>query len=373
MIAGGMGRILHQHIFKQELKQDDLIIVLGGPSFLIGLGRGSASSQHGSDIDQALDFASVQRANPEIQRRAQEVIDACVRLENSNPILSIHDVGAGGLCNAVPELVFDHAMGAFMQLRSIPLAQPDLTPMEIWCNESQERYVLAIKESSLSMLEKLCYHESCPFALIGQVINAKELRIYDDYFNNYPVDVPMALFFEKMPQLQINTMCVTAPSLPFQQGLIKLSSAIERVLQLPCVADKSFLITIGDPSVGGLVARDQIVGPWQVPVADVAVSLLSDADHRGMTMAIGERAPIALLQHAASARMAVSEAITNLLAADIDSLSSIELSANWMSAAGFPGEAAGLYDAVEAIGLSLCPQLGIPIPVGKDSMSMRMS
>lgn len=372
MIAGGLGNIRPQQVEKQILPSGALLIVLGGPAMLIGIGGGAASSMAAGTQHQELDFASVQRGNAEMQRRCQEVINACWSLGEDNPILSIHDVGAGGLSNALPELMESSERGGQINLRAIPSAETGLSPLEIWCNEAQERYVLGIKPNSLAIFGALAERERCPFAVVGETTVEKNLVVADSHFNNLPVDLPLPVLFGNTPKLVRDVVHDDIEPLPFDIHNIDLMEAATRVLQLPCVADKSFLITIGDRTVTGMIARDPMVGPWQVPVADVAVTANSYYGYTGEAMAIGERAPIALLHHAASARMAVAEAITNIAAAAIADISAIKLSANWMAASGYPGEDAGLYDAVEAVGLELCPALGISIPVGKDSLSMRM-
>ncbi len=373
MIAGGLGEIRASQVNKETVSVNALLVVLGGPGMAIGLGGGSASSRSSDENSENLDFTSVQRSNPEMQRRAQEVINTCIALGDNNPILSIHDVGAGGLSNALPELIESSERGGRFQLRDIPSDESSMTPLEIWCNESQERFVLAIAPDNLELFTALCHRECCPFAVVGEAQATPQLTVVDKQFENNPIDLPLSLLFQDMPQMQ----CTDKHTHPSGQLLvlddIEISEAVQRVLQYPCVADKSFLITIGDRSVGGLVARDQMVGPWQVPVSDVAVTAQGFLDYRGEALAMGERAPIALIHHAASARMAVGEAITNIAAAEIDNISDIALSANWMAAADYPGEGAGLYDAVQAIGEELCPALGISIPVGKDSLSMRAS
>lgn len=371
MIAGGIGAIRESQIYKRKLPVGALLIVLGGPAMAIGLGGGSASSRSSSENTAHLDFASVQRSNPEMQRRCQEVINACWSLGADNPILSIHDVGAGGLANALPEIVADSEKGAQIQLRSIPNAAPGMTPLEIWCNEAQERYVLAIGPDHAPLFQQLAERERCPYAIVGEVTARKELLVEDLYFKNKPVDMPLAVLFDEMPRLQCNSNTVNFTMSAFSLNEIDLAEAVQRVLQLPCVSSKSFLITIGDRSVTGLVARDQMIGPWQVPVADVAVTASDFVGVTGEAMAIGERPPIALVHPAASARMAVGEAITNIAAARIADIRKISLSANWMAAPDYLGEGAGLYDAVRSVALELCTALGICIPVGKDSLSMR--
>lgn len=373
MIAGGMGHIRTSQVQKEALNEDNLLIVVGGPAMAIGLGGGAASSRITQEGAENLDFASVQRSNPEMQRRVQELISTCVSLGKDNPILSIHDVGAGGLSNAFPELVKDNQKGAVIDLRAIPTAEPGMSPLAIWCNEAQERFALSIKAESLSQFEKIAKRERCPFAVIGTVTQEEKLAVIDEDFNNQPVNVPMNVLFEPATAMLRKDQHATPAHTPIDTTQIDLAQAIQRVLQYPCVADKSFLITIGDRTVGGLTARDQMVGPWQIPVADVGVTTYGFQTHQGQAIAMGERAPIAILHPAASARMAVAEAITNIAAAPIENISQIVLSANWMAAADYPGEGAALYDAVQSISMELCPALGICIPVGKDSLSMRTS
>ena len=373
MIAGGIGNIDAQHAYKLEFAPGALLIQLGGPGMLIGLGGGAASSmQTGANIED-LDFDSVQRGNAEIERRAQEVIDACWALGAANPILSIHDVGAGGLSNALPELVHASDRGGRFDLRAIPNVEPGMSPLQIWCNEAQERYVLAIAAASLRAFAAICERERCPFALVGHATDDAALVVSDPVFVETPVDMPLPVLLGKPPKMQRDVARVRARLRPLELGGIELRDACIRVLRLPAVADKSFLISIGDRTVGGMTARDQMVGPWQVPVADVAVTLLGFHEYRGEAMAMGERTPLALIDPAASARMAIGEAITNIAAASVERIGDIKLSANWMAAAGHPGEDAALFDAVRAVGMELCPALGISIPVGKDSMSMKTS
>ncbi|MDX9740104.1 MAG: phosphoribosylformylglycinamidine synthase [Gammaproteobacteria bacterium] len=371
MVAGGLGNVRAADIAKKDLQPMAQLIVLGGPALLIGLGGGAASSMASGTSSSELDFASVQRGNPEMQRRCQEVIDRCWQLGDDNPIQSIHDVGAGGLSNALPELVHDSARGARIELRTIPCDDARMSPMQIWCNESQERYVLAVSQEHLAAFEAICERERCPWAAVGEVTSEEHLTVGDGWFDNLPVDMPMSLLFGKAPKTLRDVTHHPFPKPGLDTSVMDLGEAAERVLRLPAVADKSFLITIGDRSVGGLVARDQMVGPWQVPVADVAVTLADFRGYAGEAMAMGERAPVALLHPAASGRMAVGEALTNIAAASIAEIGDIKLSANWMAAAGQPGEDAGLFDTVRAVGMELCPALGIAIPVGKDSLSMR--
>ncbi|TCT22774.1 phosphoribosylformylglycinamidine synthase [Thiobaca trueperi] len=370
MLAGGLGNIRAEHVAKQPFPPGTPLIVLGGPAMLIGLGGGAASSMTSGSSAEDLDFASVQRANPEMERRCQEVIDRCWARGEENPILFIHDVGAGGLSNALPELVHDGERGGHFELREVPNDDPSMSPMEIWCNESQERYVLAVAAERLDAFKAICARERCPFAVVGEATEAEELRLSDRQFGDWPIDMPLPLLFGKPPKMQRAVQRIDPPRTAIATAGIDLGEAIFRVLRLPTVADKSFLITIGDRSITGLVAREQMVGPWQVPVADCAVTL---SDYRGFTgeaMAIGERTPLALLDAPASGRMAVGEALTNLAATYIHDIGDIKLSANWMAAAGHAGEDARLYDTVAAVS-RLCQSLGIAIPVGKDSMSMK--
>ena len=370
MIAGGFGNIKVEHVDKPPFAAGAKLIVLGGPAMLIGLGGGAASSMASGASTEDLDFASVQRQNPEIQRRCQEVIDRCWERGNENPIAFIHDVGAGGLSNAFPELVKDGGCGGDFQIRSVPSDEKGMSPLEIWCNESQERYVMAVNPEDLPIFEAICRRERCPFAVVGEATEEQHLRLGDTLFENNPVDLPLSLLFGKPPKMH-RTASRVAPPVDEFTGAVPIADALERVLTFPAVGSKSFLITIGDRSVTGTVARDQMVGPWQVPVADVAVTTASLDTHLGEAMSMGERTPVATLNGPASARLAVAEAITNLLAAPVKTLEDIKLSANWMCAAGYLGDDAILYDTVKAVGLEFCPELGMTIPVGKDSMSMR--
>ncbi len=408
MIAGGYGNIRGQHVEKLAVIEGAALVVLGGPAMLIGLGGGAASSMATGASSAELDFASVQRANPELERRCQEVVDQCWALGAANPILSIHDVGAGGISNALPELVHADDRGGHFQLRDVISADGALSPMEIWCNESQERYVLAIAPDSVAVIQAMCERERCPFAVVGTATAVQQLIVEDTLDGTLPVDMPMPVLLGKPPKMQrdtsrkpaifapldyplspreragvreagdsdVNSQSDGAPlSQPFSRGEKGLKAfvkdAAERVLKLPTVASKQFLITIGDRTVGGLTVRDQMVGPWQTPVADVAVTATGFEATTGEAMAMGERPTIALLDAAASGRMAVAEAVLNIAAARISKLSDIRLSANWMAACGQGDEDARLFDAVEAIGRELCPALGIAIPVGKDSLSMK--
>jgi len=369
MLAGGIGSVRPGHVHKNTLAPDDCIIVLGGPAMLIGLGGGAASSIKGGDSDADLDYASVQRDNAEMERRAQEVIDACWTLGERNPIVAIHDVGAGGLSNAIPELLNDSGRGGRLELRAIPNADPAMSPLEIWCNEAQERYVLGIRPADLAAFEALCARERCPMATVGVATVERHLRLWDAERGEAVVDLPMDVIFGKAPRMFRDVQTLPAPARAFAATL-DLAEAARRVLRFPAVADKRFLITIGDRTVGGLTVRDQMVGPWQVPVADCAVTAADFFGVTGEAFALGERTPLALLDAAAAARMAIGEALTNLVAARIKRLEDVVLSANWMAAAGHPGEDARLYAAVAAAS-ALCQALGICIPVGKDSMSMK--
>lgn len=371
MLAGGIGNIRADHVQKGEIPVGAKLIVLGGPSMNIGLGGGAASSMASGQSDADLDFASVQRDNPEMERRCQEVIDNCWQLGDNNPILFIHDVGAGGLSNAMPELVSDGGRGGCFELRKILNDEPGMSPLEVWCNESQERYVLAVAPEQMPLFTAICERERAPFAVIGEATEQRELVLKDEHFNNQPIDMPLDVLLGKTPKMLRNVDTLKAQPDALDRTSINLNEAVKRVLHLPAVAEKTFLITIGDRSVTGMVARDQMVGPWQIPVADCAVTTASLDSYYGEAMSIGERTPIALLDFAASARMAVGEALTNIACAYVQDLKRVKLSANWMSAAGHPGEDAGLYQAVKAVGEELCPALGLTIPVGKDSMSMK--
>ncbi|MGC4063680.1 MAG: phosphoribosylformylglycinamidine synthase [Polyangiaceae bacterium] len=367
----GFGNVRAEHVQKGSIPVGAKLVVLGGPAMLIGLGGGAASSMAQGSSSADLDFASVQRDNPEMERRCQEVIDRCNALGEKSPVLSIHDVGAGGLSNALPELVHDSNRGANFELRAIPNAEPGMNPMEIWCNEAQERYVLAIAADRLEEFARIAARERCPYAVVGEATEKEHLRLSDSQFRNLPIDLPMSVLFGKPPKMTRTVSHEVRPREAFDTSNVSLDDAIERVLRMPSVADKTFLISIGDRTVTGLIHRDQMVGPWQVPVADCAITLTDYDGYSGEVMAIGERPPLALLDPRASAKMAVGEAITNIAAAPVARLADIKLSANWMAAAGYPGEDAALYDAVRAVGLELCPALGICIPVGKDSMSMK--
>jgi phosphoribosylformylglycinamidine synthase len=371
MLAGGVGNIRPDNIEKQDLPEGTVIVVLGGPAMLIGLGGGAASSMTSGTSAENLDFASVQRGNPEMQRRCQEVIDRCVALGDHSPILSIHDVGAGGISNAIPEIINDAGRGGKIELRAVPNDELGMAPMEIWSCEAQERYVLAIDADRLGTFEVICQRERAVYAVVGASTNEQQLIVADAYFENSPVDIPMDVLLGKAPKMLRDVHHQTFHKPELELDFIVLEEAIERVLSLPTVASKSFLITIGDRSITGMVNRDQMVGPWQVPVADVAVTATDYKGYNGEAMAIGERTPIALVNPVASGRMAIAEAITNIAASKIGKISDISMSANWMAAAGHEGEEAALFDTVQAVGEELCPQLGIVIPVGKDSLSMK--
>jgi phosphoribosylformylglycinamidine synthase len=376
MIAGGIGSIDDAHTHKKQMQPNDLLIQLGGPGMRIGMGGGAASSMATGTNTADLDFDSVQRGNPEIERRAQEVINVCRSMGDSNPIVSIHDVGAGGLSNAFPELADGAGLGADFDMRQIQLEETGMSPAEIWCNESQERYVLAIREADLDLFKSICERERCPFAVVGKTTKERQLYLRDSKnsgnkdFEN-PIDMPMEVLLGKPPRMHRDVKRKEPLDLKLDLTQITLDQAASFVLQHPSVASKSFLITIGDRTVGGLNHRDQMVGPWQVPVADCAVTLMDYKGYRGEVMSMGERTPVAVLNAPAAARLAVGEAITNLLAADIRGLADVKLSANWMAACGVDGEDAKLFDSVKAVGMELCPALDISIPVGKDSLSMR--
>src|SRR5690554_9604 len=373
MIAGGYGNIRDEHVQKGEIPVGARLIVLGGPAMQIGLGGGAASSMASGESNEDLDFASVQRDNAEMERRAQEVIDSCWQHGDDNPLAFIHDVGAGGLSNAFPELVNDAGRGGKFELRNVPNDEPGMSPLAIWCNESQERYVLAVAEENMELFDALCARERCPYAVVGYATEEPHLTVTDSHFDNKPVDLPLQVLLGKAPRMHRDVVTVTGATQKFDTTGIDLAEAAKRVLSLPTVASKSFLINIGDRSVTGTVARDQFVGPWQVPVADVAVTTSSYDSYVGEAMAMGERTPVALLDGPASGRLAVAEAITNLAAAPIAKLSDVKMSANWMCAAGHEGEDSILYRTVKAVGMELCPELEITIPVGKDSMSMKTS
>ena len=379
MIAGGVGNVRRMHVEKSDIPPGAKIIVLGGPAMLIGLGGGAASSVGSGASAEDLDFASVQRGNPEIQRRAQEVIDQCWAMGEANPILLVHDVGAGGLSNAIPESIAHSNRGGRVDLRKILSDEPGMSPLEIWCNEAQERYVLLIAEDQLQRFAQLCARERCPYCVVGDITDDGWLKVSDPLLGKPSVDVPLGVILGKPPRMTRDVRRLPAIADDFDAGEIpgempremQIRDAAYRLLRFPAVADKTFLISIGDRSVGGLISRDPFVGPWQVPVSDVAVTLSDYTSTSGEAMAMGERTPLALLDAPASGRMAVAEAITNIAAADIEKISDIRLSANWMAACGEPGEDADLYATVNAVGEEFCPALGITIPVGKDSLSMK--
>ena len=370
MIAGGLGSIQAQQTHKDEIPEGALLIQLGGPGMLIGLGGGAASSMNTGTNDASLDFNSVQRGNPEIERRAQEVIDRCWQLGDQNPIISIHDVGAGGLSNAFPELVNDAGRGAVFKLREVPLEEHGLNPLQIWCNESQERYVLSILEKDLDTFRAICERERCPFAVVGTATNDGHLKVRDDLFSNNPVDLPLNVLLGKPPKTTRSDQTVRSSKKPFNAGNIDITEAAYRVLRLPTVAAKNFLITIGDRSVGGMTHRDQMVGKYQTPVADCAVTMMGFNTYRGEAMSMGEKPTVALFDAPASGRMCVGEAITNIAAVNIGDIGNIKLSANWMAACGNEGEDEKLYRTVEAVSKA-CQALDLSIPVGKDSLSMK--
>jgi len=371
MIAGGVGNIDGRHVHKKEVPEGSLIIQLGGPAMLIGLGGGAASSMDTGANAESLDFDSVQRGNPEMERRCQEVLDRCWQMGENNPILFIHDIGAGGLSNAVPELIDDAGRGGWVDLRAVHNMEPGMSPMQIWCNEAQERYMLAIAPESRELFTELCERERCLFAVLGEAKTERDLVVNDPEFDNQPVNLSLNMLLGKPPKMTRYVSHEDATFVALDMNVIELKEAVERVLRLPAVASKEFLITIGDRSVTGLVARDQMVGPWQVPVADVAVTASDYTNYTGEAMCMGERTPVAVLDAAASGRMAVGEALTNIAAAPIANIGDVKLSANWMAACGHDGEDARLYDTVKAVGMQLCPELGISIPVGKDSLSMK--
>ena len=370
MIAGGLGSIQAQQTHKDEIPEGALLIQLGGPGMLIGLGGGAASSMDTGTNDASLDFNSVQRGNPEIERRAQEVIDRCWQLGDKNPIISIHDVGAGGLSNAFPELVNDAGRGAVFKLREVPLEEHGLNPLQIWCNESQERYVLSILEKDLDTFRAICERERCPFAVVGTATDDGHLKVRDDLFSNNPVDLPLNVLLGKPPKTTRTDKTVAPSKKPFNVGDIDITEAAYRVLRLPAVAAKNFLITIGDRSVGGMTHRDQMVGKYQTPVADCAVTMMGFNTYRGEAMSMGEKPTVALFDAPASGRMCIGEAITNIAAVNIGDIGNIKLSANWMAACGNEGEDEKLYRTVEAVSQA-CQALDLSIPVGKDSLSMK--
>jgi phosphoribosylformylglycinamidine synthase len=370
MIAGGVGNVRDAHVLKAEIPAGAAILVLGGPAMRIGLGGSAASSMAQGASHADLDYASVQRDNPEMERRCQEVIDRCWALGDENPIVSVHDVGAGGLSNALPELVHDSRRGATFDLRAVPSAERGMSPLELWCNEAQERYVLAVRSERVAEVLAMAARERAPIAVVGHATADGHLRLDDALSPRAPIDLPLSVILGKAPRMRRDVTSEARARAPLAET-VDVREALDRVLRLPAVADKSFLVTIGDRTVTGLIARDPMVGRFQVPVADCGVTITDYEGTTGEAMAIGERPTLALLDAAASARMAVGEAVTNLAAAAVGALGDARLSANWMAAAGHPGEDARLWDAVRAIGLELCPALGIAIPVGKDSMSMR--
>ncbi len=377
MLAGGLGNIREQHVAKNIIPDGSYIVVLGGPAMLIGLGGGAASSVASGQSSEQLDFASVQRGNPEMERRCQEVIDACWAMDQHNPIISIHDIGAGGLCNALPELVGDAGRGGKFNLRDVLNDELGMSPMQIWCNEAQERYTLAVAPERLEEFRAICARERCLYCVVGTATDDEVLVLQDSHFSDgserqqTPIDLPMQTLFGNPPKMlrDVTSVDRNAPELDFSD--VSVDDALERVLACPTVADKTFLVTIGDRSVTGMIARDQMVGPWQVPVADVAVTTSAYTGKTGEAMAMGERTPLASVNAPASGRMAIGECLTNLAAANVRDLSEVKLSANWMAAAGHAGDDAALYETVKAVGMELCPELGIAIPVGKDSMSMK--
>lgn len=369
MLAGGMGNVISDLALKNDTKENDQLVVLGGPAMLIGLGGGAASSVT-SGSNENLDFASVQRGNPEMERRCQEVIDTCTNKKEFSPIRSIHDVGAGGLSNAMPELLDDANLGGVLELRELQIDSKSMSPMEIWCNESQERYVLSIKSEQLEEFKAICKRERCPFAVLGNATKEKHLLVTDSYFDNSPVNIPMDLLLGKTPKTN-KSILKTSPNLNPEKFLTEsFAESLEKILLFPTVASKKYLITIGDRTVSGLVYQDQLVGPWQVPVADCGITLRDYDGYSGEVMGIGEKAPLAILDGAAAAKMSVAESLLNIAGTLIGSLSNIKLSANWMAASGSRREDQILFEAVHAIGEELCPELGIGIPVGKDSLSM---
>lgn len=371
MIAGGVGNVRAEHASKIEVPVGARVLVIGGPAMLIGLGGGAASSLASGSSSEELDFASVQRGNPEMERRAQEVIDRCCAMAGENPILLIHDVGAGGLSNAIPEAVDHSKHGATIELREIAIAEPGLSPMDIWCNEAQERYVIVVAAQRIDEFKSLCERERCPVSVIGTLTDDGKLIVNDREFDNRPIDMPLQMLLGNPPKMQRNVERIASVDAGLDLSGMEIEEAALRVLRFPAVADKSFLIHIGDRTVGGLSVRDQLVGPWQIAVSDVAITASGFTGTRGEAMAMGERTPLAVSNAPASGRMAVAEAITNIAAAPIGHLSKVRLSANWMAAAGHPGEDANLFATVQAVGDELCRELGVAIPVGKDSMSMR--
>ena len=371
MIAGGVGLVSEEHVHAQPFPENTALVVLGGPGMLIGLGGGAASSRSSSEASSDLDFASVQRGNAEMERRCQEVIDACCSMGIDNPVLLIHDVGAGGLSNALPELIDDAGAGGLINLRDIPSADISMSPMEVWSNESQERYVLGISQEKMDAFEEICRRERCPYSVVGRSMSDEMLRVEDPYFNEKPVEMPLSVLLGKPPKMHRQILREIQIRDDLDLVGISLGQAIERVLQFPAVASKKFLITIGDRSITGMVAKQPMVGKWQEPVADVAVTIAGYNSYKGEGFAMGEKSPLAIISPEASARMAIAESLTNLISADIEDLGRVVLSANWMAPAGSNSEDQALYDAVHAVGKEFCPALGVAIPVGKDSLSMQ--
>lgn len=371
MIAGGFGNIKRDYVLKNKIPAKAKLIVLGGPGMVIGLGGGAASSVSSGEVTEDLDFASVQRDNPEMQRRAYEVIEACFNLKEKNPIISVHDVGAGGLSNALPELVADCDRGAYFDLNKILISDPAMSPLEIWCNESQERFVLSILDKDVALFESIAKRERCPFSIVGEALEEEILILEDTEKNEKVIDLPLSVLLGKPPKLTKDVKSLALKKTAFNHEKININEAIKRVLQFPAVSDKSFLITIGDRSVGGMTTRDQMVGPWQIPVSDVAVTASGYTTRKGEAMAIGERPVLAMMNPKAAAKMVIGEAITNISASFIEHLSDIKLSANWMAASNVEGEDAILFEMVKEVGMEFCPQLDLTIPVGKDSLSMQ--
>ena len=371
MLAGGYGNIRESHVKKHKIPVGALLIVCGGPGMLIGLGGGAASSVDSGHSSSDLDFSSVQRGNPEMERRVQEVIDSCCALGIKNPIISIHDVGAGGISNALPELVADCDRGAIFDLNSIIISDVSMSPLEIWCNESQERYVLAIMKEDLLTFKSIAERERCPFSVVGEATEEQKLVLRDSDSSQNPIDMPLSILLGKPPKTIKKVTTLPQKSSVWDRRNIKIYDAVKRVLQHPAVGDKSFLITIGDRTVGGMTVRDQMIGPWQVPVADVAVTTTDYSSYTGESMSIGERPVLAMMDPAAAARITISEAITNIAASHISNISDIKISANWMAACGHAGEDANLFEMVRTVGMEFCPELNLTIPVGKDSLSMK--
>ena len=368
MLAGGHGVIIRDQVEKKPVKTGAYIVQIGGPAMRIGLGGGAASSMMTGTNDEALDFNSVQRGNAEMQRRCQGVINACASMGRKNPVLSIHDIGAGGLSNGCPELV--EATGGKFSLRTVHNEEPSMNPMEIWCCEAQERYVLALKREARAWFEELCARERCPVAFIGEATGDGRLILEDEYFHDRPIDMDIKVLLGKPPRMVRDVTHVARAHEPLKLAGVQPQDAFFRLLHLPTIADKTFLVTITDRSVTGLVARDQMVGPYQLPAADCAVTAMGYKTLHGQAMATGERSPVALIDAPASGRLAIAEALTNLAAADCGDIHNVRLSANWMAPCGEPGEDANLFDTVKAVGMEFCPALGISIPVGKDSCSM---